>query len=129
MEVFIIERNKLVRDRVKVGLQQFPEFEVTCGTGYAALEEVRQRDYQVVFVGISELGNSEGMQILDQLRSLERQVEVVVVAAEGCVRELSKQKSAFSITAILTAPVDPTEFFRLVSRLRERQPEPARFRS
>lgn len=121
MEVFVIERDKLIRDRVVVGLQQFPEFEVTTGTGYSAVDEVRQRDHEVVFLGVDELGNSEGMQLLDYLRELGRPIDIVVMTPESNVRELAKQKARFNITSILTAPIEPTEFFRVVARLRERR--------
>ncbi len=128
MEVYVVERNKLVRDRVMVGLQQFPEFSVTSGTGYAAIEEIRQRHHQVVFIGVHELGNSEGMQLLEHLRELGRPIDIVVMTQESCARELAKQKAKYNISALLTAPIDPTEFFRLVARLRERREEsgPAR---
>lgn len=121
MEVYVIERNKLVRDRVIVGLNQFPEFSVTTGVGYAAVEEIRQRDYQVAFVGVPEVGNSEGMQLLEHLRDIGKPIDIVAMSNAGCVRELSKQKAKFNITAILSAPIDPTEFFRLIARMRERQ--------
>lgn len=126
MEVYVIERNKLVRDRVCVGLQQFPEFEVTTGVGYAAIEEIRQRQHEAVFIGVHELGNSEGMQLLGELRELGRPIDIVVMTQEACVRELAKQKAKFNISALLSAPIDPMEFFRLVARLRERRSEPER---
>ena len=126
MEIYVVERNKLVRDRVVVGLQQFPEFTVTCGTGYAAIEEIRQRDHEVVFLGVHDLGNSEGMQLLERLRDIGRPIDIVVTTEESLVRDLAKQKAKYNISALLAAPIDATEFFRVVARLRERREESSR---
>ncbi|MCA8944411.1 MAG: response regulator [Planctomycetes bacterium] len=126
MEIYVVERNKLVRDRIVVGLQQFPEFIVTCGTGYAAIEEIRQRDYEVVFLGVPDLGNSEGMQLLEKLRDLGRPIDIVVTTQEAQLRDLAKQKAKYNISAVMAAPIDPADFFRVVSRLRERREDSSR---
>ena len=52
MEVLLVENDPLVRDQVKVGLQQSPEFHVTVGSGHAGINEVRGRHFDCVFLGV-----------------------------------------------------------------------------
>lgn len=120
MDVLLVMRNRLHRDQIKVGLQQFPEFAVTWGEGYAAINEVRQRHYDCIFIGI-EFPDQEGFKLLQHLRSFNRSTKVVVVTGERHARDLAAEKSRLNIAAFLHVPIDAREFFRLVGRLRARQ--------
>ena len=121
MEILLIVRDRLIRDQVKVGLQQFPEFNVTVGEGYAAVNEVRQHHYDSVFLAVDP---SEGLRLLEHLRSFDRTTEVVVITTERNARDLSTEKARLNINSFLHTPIDVTEFFRLVGRFRERKREP-----
>ena len=65
MEILLVAEDRLVRDQVKVGLQQFPEFSVTTGEGYAAINEARQREFDCVFLGVDFAG-TDGFRLLEQ---------------------------------------------------------------
>jgi len=119
MDILLVERDKLVRDQVKVGLQQFPEFTVTCGEGFAGLNELRQRDFDAIFLGISAEGKNR-LKLLEHLRSFDFNTELVVMAEDRSIKDLGKVKSRFNVTSFLSTPLSAIEFFRLVARIRER---------
>ena len=122
MDILLVVRDKLVRDQVKVGLQQFPEFSVTVGEGYAAINEVRQKHYDTIFLAIEGQGQA-GLRLLQHLREFDRGTEVVAIANERLARDFAKEKSRLNIAAFLHTPIDAAEFFRLVARLKARRQE------
>ena len=122
MEILLVEKDNLVRDQVKVGLQQFPEFTVTCGEGYAAINEVRQRHFDCIFIGVDPR-NADGMRLLKHLRGFDRTTEVVAITASKNLKDLANEKSRLNIAATVATPVVANEFFRLVGRLRARRLE------
>ena len=119
MEILLVERDRLVRDQVKVGLQQFPEFTVTCGEGYGGLNELRQRDYSVVFLGVPP-SVQDAKRMLEHLRGISTKTDLVVLASEQLARDLQADKARYDIWSFLTTPVTVGEFFRVIARLRER---------
>ena len=127
MEILLVVRDHLIRDQIKVGLQQFSEFDVTVGEGYAAINEIRQHQYDSVFIAIDP-ENKEGFRLLEHLRSFDSSTQTIVVTPERHARELAPEKSRMHISSFLNTPIDVTEFFRLVSRLRERKRERERER-
>ena len=123
MDILLVVREKLIRDQVKVGLQQFPEFNITVGEGYAAINEVRQHDYHCIFLAVDP-SRRDGMRLLQHLRSFDSTTEVVAIAAAQHAKELAAEKSRLGIGATLHTPLDVTDFFRLLARLRSRHKEP-----
>ncbi len=122
MDILLIEKDRMLRDQVKVGLQQFPEFTVTCGEGYAAVNDVRQRHYDCVFLGI-EGNDRDPLKLLKHLRSFERTIEVVVMTNPRQAKDLAGEKSRLNIGSFLPTPIEVEEFFRLVGRMRARRVE------
>ncbi len=121
MEILLVERDHLVRDQVKVGLQQFSEYTITCGEGYAAINSLRQDQYTTVFLGIAQDEVDEGLRLLEHLRSFDRSTELVIMTGERLARDMSRDKAKFNISAFLQTPVSATDFFRLMARMRERR--------
>jgi len=128
MDILLIERDQLIRDLVKVGLQQFPEFTVMCGEGYAGVNELRQRSFDCVFLGVDSL-QGEGMKLLRHLRQFDRTTELVVMTSHRMAKDLAGEKSKLNIAAMLNTPIEATEFFRLVGRIRARRAEAEAVRS
>jgi DNA-binding response OmpR family regulator len=122
MEVLLVEKDRLVRDQIKVGLQQFAEFTVTWGEGYAAINELRQRPYDVVFVGCDNK-DDECTRLLKHLRSFDRTTELIVVCGQRTARDLHGEKSKLNISGFVQTPINVLEFFRVVGRLRARRQE------
>jgi len=119
MEILLVVSDRLIRDQVKVGLQQFPEFSVMWGEGYAAINQARQTKYDCVFLEIPPQAQ-DGTRLLQHLRSFDTTTELVVITSERSARDMAKDKSAYNIAAFLHTPIDVAEFFRMVARLRAR---------
>lgn len=117
-----MEKDRLVRDQIKVGLQQFSEFTVTWGEGYAAINELRQRPYDVVFIGCDST-EDECARLLKHLRSFDRTTEVIVVCGQRTGRDLHSEKSKMNISGFVHTPLNVLDFFRVVGRLRARRME------
>ena len=119
MEILLVEGDRLIRDQVKVGLQQIPEFTVTCGEGYGGLNELRQRDYAVVFLG-APASVQDAKRLLEHMRSIDTKTDLVVLASDQMARDLQADKARYDIWSFLPTAVSVGEFFRLIARLRER---------
>ena len=122
MDVLLVVRDRLTCDQVKVGLQQFPEFHVVAGEGYAAINSLRQRQYDCVFLSVDQQ-DREGFRLLQHLRGFDRTTEAVVVTNERHAKDLAAEKSKLNIAAFLHTPIKVTDFFRLVGRMRARKLE------
>jgi DNA-binding NtrC family response regulator len=122
MEVLLVEKDPLVRDQVKVGLQQFPEFHVTVGSGYAGINEVRSRHFDAVFLGVDPR-EKDTVKLLHHLRSFDTTTELFVMTAPRNVRDMAVDKSKYNIHSFLQTPVEVREFFGLLGRFLERRTE------
>lgn len=122
MEILLVESDRHVRDQVKVGLQQFPEFNVTCGEGYAALNELRQSRFDCVFIGIDP-NASDGLNLLDHMRSFDRSTDLVVMATARHAKGMAGIKARYGITGFVHTPLVVEDFFRFLGRFRERRQE------
>ena len=122
MEILLITSDNLLRDQIKVGLQQFPELRVTCGESYPGVNILRTIDFDFVFM---ELGDStkDCLTLLKHLRSFDHDAEVVCLADDRTIRDLNREKKENGISAFLHNPLDVSEFFRLIARLRDRREE------
>ena len=78
MEILLVEKDHLVRDQVKVGMQQFPEFHVTCVEGYGGMNTLRQRPFDAVFLGVPE-DFAEARRMIEHLRGIDRGIDLVVM--------------------------------------------------
>ena len=130
MQILVVETDHLIRDQVKVGLQQFAAFTVTCCEGYAGINLIRQRDFDAVFLGVSEEPR-EARRMIEHLRGIRPKLDLIVLASERVARDLAGDKQRLGIWSIHTTPIEVIDFFRLVSRVKERlgtggAPEPTR---
>lgn len=122
MDILLITSDNLLRDQVKVGLQQFPEFRVTCGESFPGVNMLHTNEYDYVFL---ELGTTtqDCLTLLKHLRSFDQRSEVVALADDRTVRDLSRDKQRYGINAFLHSPLNSKEFFKLLARLRARHEE------
>lgn len=120
MEVLIVERDPLVRDQVKVGLQQFDEFHVTVGVGHAGISEARSKSFDAVFLGIDPRRKDSG-KLLQHLRSFDQSVELFVLTDQRNVKDMAVDKSRYDIHSFVNKPIVPREFFGLIGRFLERR--------
>lgn len=122
MEVLLVEKDPLVRDHVKVGLQQFPEFHVSVGAGYAGINEVRGRAFDCVFLGVDPR-EKDTVKLLHHLRSFDTTTELFVLTAARNLRDMAVDKSKYNIHSFLQTPIDVREFFGVLGRFLERRTE------
>ena len=122
MEVLLVEKDPLIRDQVKVGLQQFPEFQVTVGQGHAGINEVRGRHFDAVFLGVDPR-LKETVKLLHHLRSFDTTTELFVLTAPRNVRDMAVDKTKYNIHSFVPTPISAREFFGLLGRFLERRTE------
>jgi DNA-binding NtrC family response regulator len=122
MEVLLVEKDPLVRDQIKVGLQQRPEFHVTLGAGYAGINEMRSKPFDCVFLGIDPK-QKDTVKLLHHLRSFDTTTEVFVITSPRNVRDMALDKSKYNIHSFLQTPIDVRELFCLLGRFLERRTE------
>lgn len=122
MEVLLVEKDPLIRDQVKVGLQQFDEFHVTVGTGHAGVSEARSKVFDCVFIG-ADPREKDTMKLLQHLRSFDRTTELFVLTAPRNVKDMASEKSKYDIHSFVQTPVVVKEFFGLLGRFMERRTE------
>ena len=119
MEILLVEKDALVRDHVKVGLQQFSEFHVTCGTGYRGINELRSQPFECVFLGVDPR-DKETVGLLQHLRSFDKHTEVVVLTAPRNVKDMAGDKARYDVHSFLQTPINPKELFDFIGRFLER---------
>ena len=123
LEILLIEKDAMVRDHVKVGLQQFPDFHVTLGTGYRGVNELRSQTFDCVFLGLDPR-EKESRGLLQHLRSFDKTTELVVVTGARNVKDMAADKARYDIHSFLSTPIDPRELFNFIGRFRERHVAP-----
>lgn len=119
MDVLLIEKNPLVRDQLKVALQQFPGIRVTVGQGYRGVNELRSRTFDCVFLAVDPL-DKEALGMLQHLRSFDQTTEVVALVPGREPKALANEKGKFAIHSLLRTPLDPKEVFSFLGRFLER---------
>lgn len=122
MDVLLVEKDPLVRDQVKVGLQQCADFQVTVGIGHAGINEVRGRHFDCVFLGVDPR-IKETVKLLHHLRSFDTTTELFVLTSPRSMRDMSVDKSKYNIHTFVQTPIVLKELFGLLGRFLERRTE------
>jgi DNA-binding NtrC family response regulator len=125
VEILIIERDKVIRDQLKVGLQNFRQFSVECCEGFSGVNRARQKTFDYVFIGLNPQ-DQEGAGLLKAFRDLDKDTDVVIVTTHRQSKLMSGDKMRFNIFAFLGVPIDVREFFRVVARFKPRMPSAAK---
>ena len=122
MEVLLVEKDPLVRDQVKVALQQFPEFHVTVGTGHAGINEMRGRTFDAVFLGVDPR-QKDTVKLMHYLRSFDTTTELFVLTSPRNVRDMAVDKTKYNVHSFVQTPIVVRELFGLLGRFLERRAE------
>ncbi len=122
MEVLLVVKDPLIRDQVKVGLQQFEEFHVTVGIGHAGVSEARGKVFDCVFIA-ADPREKDTVKLLQHLRSFDRTTELFVLTAPRNVKDMVGQKSKYDIHSFVHTPIVVKDFFGLLGRFMERRTE------
>lgn len=122
MEALLVVKDPLIRDQVKVGLQQFDEFHVTVGHGRTGISEARGRMFDCVFLGVDPR-EKETVRLLQHLRSFDQSSELFVLTDPLNIKDMAVDKSKYDIHSFVQTPLQPKEFFGLLGRFLERRTE------
>ena len=120
MQILLLEKDKVVRDQILVGLQNFPDFAVECGEGFRGLSKTRSKSYDCLIIGCNG-DDEEGIELLESFREYDRSTDVVFVTNFKKGKIIMAKRGQYNIFSVLHVPIEPAEFFRLVGRLRRRQ--------
>lgn len=119
MEILLIEKDPLVRDQLKVGLQQFPGIKVTTGVGYRGVNELRSRTFECVFLTVDPK-DKESLGMLAHLRSFDQTTELVALVPSQEPKALANEKTKHNIHSLLRTPLAPKDLFSFLGRFMER---------
>jgi DNA-binding NtrC family response regulator len=121
LEILIIERDKVVRDQIKVGLENFRQFSVECAEGLSGVNRARRKTFDYVMLGINPQ-DPEGLELLKALRETCKETDVIIMTTHRQSKLMSADKARLNIFAFLGVPIEVREFFRVVARLKPRAP-------
>src|SRR5262245_43668456 len=116
--VLVVDDDAGLRESFRVILED--EYEVLgAADGLAALDVLRSRQVDLVLLDI-RLPDMDGIEVLDRLKNLDAQVEVILVTAVKTVRTAvaAMKLGAFDY---LTKPFDEEEVLGLIRRALERR--------
>jgi len=122
MDVLLVAKDPLVRDQVKVGLQQFGELNVTVGHGHAGVSQARSKRFDCVFLGVDPR-EKDTVKLLQHLRSFDQQAVLFVLTAPRNVKDMAGDKAKYRVHSFVPTPVVVKDFFGMFSRYLERRSE------
>ena len=122
MDVLLVEMDPLLRDLVKVGLQQFPGVQVTVGSGLSGVSLAQGKRFGCVFVGVDPRDQSS-VQLLQHLRSFEDGADLFVLTESRNVKDMAGDKARYRVHSFVPTPVVVKDFFGMFSRYLERRSE------
>ena len=125
MDTLLVVDDPLVRDLVKVALQQFPEVCVVHGRGHAGVDLARGRQFDCVIVGGAP-DAAAATKLMRHLRSFDEDAALFVLAAGPAIKELAADKSKYDVHAFLPTPLSVKELFGTIARFVERRSQSGR---
>ncbi|MEC8252057.1 MAG: hypothetical protein VYA51_11630 [Planctomycetota bacterium] len=120
MNVLLVVDDPLLRDLVKVGLEQFDGVRVTAGRGAAGVALARCRPYDCVFIGV-EASAQRGAELLQQLRAFEQEAALFLLADARVAKELGRERSKFDVHTVVGTPLQAKDLFSSFARFLERR--------
>ena len=120
MRFFLAIANPIVADQVKVGLSAFGSTQIDQGQGLLALDKIRRSDLDGILISL-EPGATENDELFERLRSNPVDAELVLIAGEAYAARLREDKLRGHIFAFLKQPFEAVEFFRTISRLKQKR--------
>ncbi len=119
-KVLIIEQDKRNRDIIKVGLDNFQQFEVDYAEDAWGVELAREKSYDVIIASLKLAGRTDGMMLVKQIREFDSDVEILMLTHGRSSRLLNKEKALSDIFGLIQLPVDEDAFFKTMARLTDR---------
>lgn len=122
MDVLLVEKDPLLRDLLKVGLQQFSGVQVTVGSGLSGVSLAQSKRFDAVFLGVDPRDQSS-VQLVQHLRSFEHEADLFLVTEARNVKDMSVDKTKYKVHSFVPAPVVVKDLFGMFGRYLERRSE------
>jgi response regulator of citrate/malate metabolism len=120
MRVFLAAASPVVADQIKVGLAAFGDVQVDQESGVLALEKIRRANMDALIV-VLDPNVPEHEDLLEKVRVELVGVDIIVIGHEALTAKLREEKVRGRVFALLKQPLEPVEFFRTISRLRQKR--------
>ncbi|MCU0726727.1 MAG: hypothetical protein MUE73_13230 [Planctomycetes bacterium] len=120
LRVLLLTGDTGTRDVVSVGLRQFPIFAVEWRPDVSGLTSGGPGAHDLVVVDGALSERSGGLDIVRELREAGVKAEVILLIPERAAKQVSKEKSAYDVFAVLPLPVEASHFFKTIARVKDR---------
>jgi DNA-binding response OmpR family regulator len=120
MRILLSVADPAIADQIRVGLEAFGDVQVDQDRGVLALAKLRGGEYDALFLALDPAA-PDAEELLEKVRGEPTGADVVVVGHEAAFPKLREDKVRGRIFALLAQPLVPVEFFRTVSRLRQKR--------
>jgi two-component system response regulator AtoC len=120
VKILIVEDEKDYRDFLKHHLEEHGYRVVTAGDGVAAAEAFTEEEFDLVFLD-HRLPNKDGVEILKQLKSVNRDTPVVMMTAYGFVQSAVQAIKAGAFDYVAKEDLTPDMIDMTVAKALERQ--------
>ena len=121
LRCLLVTADAVVRDMVKVGLEQTQLVDVEFVEDAWALEMAKSEPFEIVIAEYSLADGSDGVELLAQIRSELPDAELLLITRTRTQsRYLAREKQTLGIYGFVHVPIDPVEFFRTIARLLDR---------
>ncbi len=120
MRIFLAVTQPVLADQIKVGLAAFGGVQIDQEHGILALEKVRRLDVDALILDLDP-NAPEQQELLDKARDEVPGLDVIVICHEAIAVKLREEKVRGRIFALLKDPLIPVDFFRTISRLRQKR--------
>ncbi len=111
MRVLLVEADHVVRDRVKVALQQFDGITVDTAEDSWALELAKENAYELVAISDQLQDAGDGLKLLKELRAGGLLGPAVAISRDNG-EAAAKEKDALGIASVVVVPPDTVEIFK-----------------
>lgn len=113
--ILIVDDEETIRLSLKEGLTDLGYRVSTAGNGAAALEEIKSLKPQVIFLDM-RLSQENGLELIPQIKEIDKEVEVVIMTAYGDIQTAVKaiKEGAFDY---INKPFDLEEIDIIIGRV------------
>ena len=120
LRVLLIENDKKIRDIIKVGLDNFQEFEVDFAEDGWAVSMAEAKSYDLIIADLRLGDRVDGMALIKEIRQFDAESEVLLLSHGRSSRLLTKEKALTGIMGIIPLPIEEVSFYKTLSRVRDR---------
>jgi DNA-binding response OmpR family regulator len=119
MKALLVETDHVIRDRVKVALQQFEGTTVDCAEDAWALELAKENPYDLLVIADHLQEPGDGLRLLRELRAAGL-VGPSILLTRDSGDSGARDREAVNVSVVLTVPPDTVDIFKAIVTAQER---------